>query len=170
MQADSFGDTGLIPELRGSVPQRIPSRDFRAHPWAGGLWRCSCVLKTQLHCWEVMARLRPGGFGDDRDPCGSRWPLDSGGEGCWPCKRLCDTTLWARAELRPSLIPKYRAHKSHLPVPFVLLVVCVCFPMFPLRNDNVRDGCCDKLIADWVLLIYVWQLSWALEWRIYEKE
>lgn len=131
MQADSFGDTELIPELWGSVPQRIPSRDFRAHPWVGGLWRCSCVLKTQLHCWEIMARLLPGGFGDDRDPCGSRWPLDSGGESCRSCKRLCDTTLWARAELRPSLIPKYWAHNTT----FLCLLSCLwcmfVFPCFP---------------------------------------
>lgn len=83
-----------------------------------------------------------------------------------PSKRGGDTTFSARVKLRPVLLQSSE-HTNALPSVFCLACcISVCFYMFPLKDDRVRDGCSDKRIANWISHVGVWQLSWALEWCI----
>lgn len=91
----------------------------------------------------------PGDFGDASDP---RGPDDHGvtmEEAVCLVRGEVTPTFFSKGQTQTQCSSKVLSVRMLPPCAFCLAsCVCVCFYMFPLGNDRVNDGCCDKLIAD----------------------
>ena len=94
------------------------------------------------------SRLVPGDSGGAPDPCG---PDDLALTVEKPvCLVKDEVTHDIFCKVQTQTMCCSRLLSTHLPLPPAFcLDTCVCvFTLFPLRTNRVRDGCCDKLVAD----------------------
>ena len=112
------------------------------------MWRGSCACRLGSAVEIFGSPLVPGDNGGAPDPCGPDDLVLTVEKPVCLVKDEVTHDIFCKVQTQTMCCSRLLSPHFLLP-PAFCLDSCVCvFTLFPLRKNRVRDGCCDKLVAD----------------------